>query len=387
MDFNETSEHGMLREAVRKIASDFGHGYFVEKARADERADELWRAVARGGFVGVNLPEEYGGGGMGLLELSIVGEELAAGGCPLLLLVVSPAICGSIIARHGTDEQKRHWLPKIAGAEDPGWKMAFAITEPDAGSNSHRISTVATRDGDEYRLRGTKYYISGVDEAEAMLVVARTGVDEASGRGKLSLFIVDTDAPGLERTVIPVEIVAPEKQYTLFFDDVRVPADRLVGAEHEGLRQVFAGLNPERIMGAAQGNGIGRYALEKASAYAVERQVWGVPIGTHQGVSHPLAIAKIELDLARLMTTKAAWLYDTGGDAGEAANMAKYASAEASLKALDQAIQTHGGNGMATEYGLATMWGIARLFRTAPVSREMVLNFVAQHSLGLPKSY
>ncbi|MGH9035239.1 MAG: acyl-CoA dehydrogenase family protein, partial [Acidimicrobiia bacterium] len=138
---------------------------------------------------------------------------------------------------------------------------------------------------------------------------------------------------------------------------------------------------------AALGNGIGRYALEKASAYAGERRVWGVPIGTHQGVAHPLAIAKIELDLARLMTLKAAWLYDTGGDAGEAANMAKYASAEASLKALDQAIQTHGGNGLATEYGLATMWGIARLFRTAPVSREMVLNFVAQHSLGLPKSY
>jgi alkylation response protein AidB-like acyl-CoA dehydrogenase len=387
MDFNETAEHGMLREAVRKIASDFGHGYFVEKAKADERATELWEAVARGGFMAVNLPEEYGGGGMGLLELSIVGEELAAGGCPLLLMVVSPAICGSIIARHGTEEQKRRWLPKIAGAEDPGWKMAFAITEPDAGSNSHRISTVATRDGDEYRLRGTKYYISGVDEAQAMLVVARTGLDEASGRGKLSLFIVDTDAPGLERTVIPVEIVAPEKQYTLFFDDVRVPADRLVGAEHEGLRQVFSGLNPERIMGAAQGNGIGRYALEKASAYALERQVWGVPIGMHQGLAHPLAIAKIELDLARLMTQKAAWLYDTGGDAGEAANMAKYASAEASLRALDQAIQTHGGNGMASEYGLATLWGLARLFRTAPVSREMVLNFVAQHSLGLPRSY
>jgi alkylation response protein AidB-like acyl-CoA dehydrogenase len=387
MDFNETSEHQMLREAVRKIASDFGHDYFVGKARANERAHELWDAVARGGFLGVNIPEEYGGGGMGLLELSMVGEELAAGGCPLLLMVVSPAICGSIIARHGTEEQKRQWLPKIAGAEDPSWKMAFAITEPDAGSNSHNISTVATRDGDEYRLRGTKYYISGVDEAGAMLVVARTGVDEGSGRGKLSLFIVDCDAPGLERTVIPVEIVAPEKQYTLFFDDVRVPAHRLVGAEHEGLRQVFSGLNPERIMGAAQGNGIGRYALEKASAYAVERQVWGVPIGMHQGLAHPLAMAKIELDLARLMTTKAAWLYDTGGDAGEAANMAKYASAEASLHALDQAIQTHGGNGFATEYGLATMWGIARLFRTAPVSREMVLNFIAQHSLGLPKSY
>jgi alkylation response protein AidB-like acyl-CoA dehydrogenase len=387
MDFTETAEHGMLRQAVRKIASDFGHDYFVEKARRDERADELWEALARAGFIGVNIPEEYGGGGMGLLELSMVGEELGAMGCPLLLMVVSPAICGSIIARHGREEQKRHWLPRIAGAGDPGWKMAFAITEPDAGSNSHRISTTATRDGDEYVLRGTKYYISGVDEAGAVLVVARTGTDEATGKAKLSLFVVDTDAPGLERTVIPVEIVAPEKQYTLFFDEVKVPAERLIGAEHEGLRQVFSGLNPERIMGSAQGNGIGRYALEKASAYAVERRVWDVPIGAHQGVAHPLAIAKIELDLARLMTTKAAWLYDTGADAGEAANMAKYAAAEASIKALDQAIQTHGGNGMATEYGLATLWGLARLFRTAPVSREMVLNFVAQHSLGLPKSY
>ena len=227
---------------------------------------ELWSAVARAGFIGVNIPEEYGGGGMGILELSIVGEELAAAGCPALLMVVSPAICGSVIAKHGTDEQKRTWLPKIAGAEDPSYKMAFAITEPDAGSNSHKISTTATRDGDEYILRGTKYYISGVDEAQQMLVVTRTGVDENSGRGKLSLFVVDTDAPGLEQTVIPMEILAPDKQYTLFFDEVRVPADRLIGAEHEGLRQVFTGLNPERVMGAAQGNGIARYALDKAAS-------------------------------------------------------------------------------------------------------------------------
>ncbi|HEV7865417.1 MAG TPA: acyl-CoA dehydrogenase, partial [Acidimicrobiia bacterium] len=311
MDFNETAEHGMLREAVRKIGLDFGHDYFVEKSKNDGRMTELWSAVARAGFIGVNIPEEYGGGGMGLLELSIVGEELAAAGCPALLMVVSPAICGSVIAKHGTEDQKRQWLPKIAGAEDPAWKMAFAITEPDAGSNSHKISTTATRDGDEYILRGTKYYISGVDEAATMLVVARTGIDEKSGRGKLSLFVVDTDAPGLERTVIPMEICAPDKQYTLFFDEVRVPADRLIGAEHEGLRQVFTGLNPERVMGAAQGNGIARYALDKASAYAVERQVWGVPIGMHQGLSHPLAIAKIEVEQARLMTQKAAWLYDT----------------------------------------------------------------------------
>jgi len=266
-------------------------------------------------------------------------------------------------------------------------KMAFAITEPDAGSNSHQLSTVATRRGDGYVLSGTKYYISVVDEADAILVVARTSVDEASGKGRLSLFIVPTDAPGLRRDVIPVQMVSPDRQYTLFFDEVVVPADSLLGEFDHGLRTVFAGLNPERIMIAAMGNGIARYALDKAARYAQERMVWGVPIGSHQGLSHPLAKAKIEADLAVLMTQKAAWLFDHDLDAGEAANVAKYAAAEAAIASLDQAIQVHGGNGLSSEYGLADMWFTARLLRTAPVSREMVLNFVAQHSLGLPRSY
>ncbi|HUY23137.1 MAG TPA: acyl-CoA dehydrogenase family protein [Acidimicrobiales bacterium] len=387
MDFNETDEQHMLREAVGGIASKYGHGYFAERARAGGRADELWDELAAGGFMGVNVPAEYGGGGMGIAELAIVLEELAANGCPLLLLVVSPAICATIVAAFGAQAQKQRWLPRFGSGE---LKMAFAITEPDAGSNSHNISTTATRDGDVYRLQGTKYYISGADESEAVLVVTRTGVDEGTGRAKLSLFVVDLDSPGLDKTLIPVEIVAPEKQFTLFFDNVEVPADRLLGTEGDGLRQVFVGLNPERIMTAAMANGIGRYALDKAAAYARERVVWGTPIARHQGISHPLAKAKIEVELARLMCQKAAWACDAGADAGiagEAANMAKYAAAEAALGALDQAIQTHGGNGMSSEFGLADMWGLARLMRTAPVSREMILNFVAQHSLQLPKSY
>jgi alkylation response protein AidB-like acyl-CoA dehydrogenase len=299
-------------------------------------------------------------------------------------MLVSPAICGTLLAKFGTEAQKQRWLPPMAAGEA---KMAFAITEPDAGSNSHRIATTARRDGDLWRLDGTKYYISGVDEAGAVIVVARTGTEDTTGRAKLSLFVVDTDAEGVEARHIPVEIAAPEKQFTLFFDNCQLDEDRLLGAEGEGLRQVFAGLNPERLMGAAISCGIGRYALDRAAAYAKDRSVWGRPIGTHQGVSHPLATAKIELELARLMLTKAAWCYDAGLDAGEAANMAKYAAAEAGLAALDQAIQTHGGNGLASEYGLADLWGTARLLRTAPVSREMILNFVAQHSLGLPKSY
>jgi alkylation response protein AidB-like acyl-CoA dehydrogenase len=384
VDFTETGEQQMLREAVSAIAAKYGHEYYSRCAREGRKTDDLWNELGAQGYLGVNVPESYGGGGMGIAELAIVLEELGAHGCPLLMMVVSPAICATIIGRFGTDEQKQRWLPGFATGE---LKMAFAITEPDAGSNSHNIATTATRDGEVYRLRGTKYYISGVDEAASVLVVVRTGTDEASGRGKLSLLVVDTDAARFERTVIPVEIVAPEKQFTLFFDDVEVPAANLVGTEGDGLRQVFLGLNPERIMSAALSNGIGRYALGKAAAYARERNVWGTPIGRHQGLAHPLAKSKIEVELARLMTQKAAWAYDAGKDAGEAANMAKYAAAEATLAALDQAIQVHGGNGMASEYGLADMWGAARLIRTAPVSREMILNFVAQHSLQLPKSY
>src|SRR5579862_5867632 len=248
----------MLREAVGQVASKYGHEYYAKCAREGIKSDELWDELGAQGFLGVNVPEEHGGGGMGIAELAIVLEELSTHGCPLLMMVVSPAICATIISRFGTDEQRKGWLPGFATGE---LKMAFAITEPDAGSNSHNIATSASRDGDVYRLQGTKYYISGADESDAVLVVTRTGTDEQSGRGKLSLFVVDLDSQGLEKTVIPVEIVAPEKQFTLFFDDVVVPADRLLGTEGDGLRQVFMGLNPERIMSAALANGVGRYAL------------------------------------------------------------------------------------------------------------------------------
>jgi alkylation response protein AidB-like acyl-CoA dehydrogenase len=384
MDFLESEEHALLRSSIRKIAGKYGHAYYAEQSRSGGKAEALWKELADAGFLGVNLPLEHGGGGMGIYELALVCEELAHLGAPFLLLIVSPAICGTIIARYGTPDQKAELLPGLATGSA---KMAFAITEPDAGSNSHDISTRAVRDGDDYRLTGTKYFISGYDESAHVLVVANTGPAAEGGRPQLSLFVVDVQAPGLSASRIPVEIQSPEKQFTLFFDNVRVPRDRLIGTEGSGLKQVFTGLVPERITGAALANGLGLYALEKASAYACERKVWSVPIGSHQGIAHPLAKAKIEVEQARLMTSKAAWLYDNGHDAAEPANMAKYAAAEAALAALDQAIQTHGGNGMATEFGLADLWGMARLLRTAPVSREMVLNYVAQHSLGLPRSY
>ncbi len=383
MSYVETEEQQMLRKQVSEIGRKYGQKYYGEKSRAGEPPKELWDEVARHGFIGVNTPEAYGGGGLGIYELQVVCEELAAAGCPLLLLLVSPAICATLIARFGTDAQKDHWLPKLASGE---MTMAFAITEPDAGSNSHRIATEGTQDRDDWLISGTKYYISGADDADAILVVARTGGAEG-GRGRLSLFIVDGDAPGLDKALIPMQIPGPDRQFTLFFDKVRVGSDRLLGNEGQGLSQVFVGLNPERILGAALANGAARFAIDAAARYAKEREVWGTPIATHQAIAHPMAQAKIEVELARLMTMKAAWLFDQGKDAGEAANMAKYAAAEACLSAIDNAIQVHGGNGMSEEYGIVLLWGMARTMRIAPVSREMILNFVAQHSLGLPKSY
>ena len=269
--------------------------------------------------------------------------------------------------------------------------MAFAITEPDAGSNSHKITTTARRDGGDWLLSGRKIYISGVDEADAVLVVSRIQ-DTETGRLEPALFAVPTGSPGFEYLPIEMDVVMPERQFLLFLDDVRLPADALIGHEGAALAQLFAGLNPERIMASALSIGTGRYALDKAVGYANARSVWGAPIGSHQGLSHPLAKAKIELELAKLMMQKAAGLYDSGNDTdspavGESANMAKYAAAEASIAAVDAAVQTHGGNGLASEYGLGTLLVSSRVSRIAPVSREMVLNFIAQFSLGLPKSY
>src|SRR5271166_1964311 len=323
--FVESEERQALRKSVAALVANYGQEYYLEKARAGEHTDELWNEAGKLGFIGVNLPEEYGGGGAGMYELSLVMEEMSAAGCGLLMMVVSPAINGTIIAKYGTDEQKNRWLSGIA---DGSTTMAFAITEPDAGSNSHNITTTARRDGGDWILRGRKIYISGVDQAQAVLVVGRT---EHAKTGKLrpALFIVPTDTPGFEYTPIEMELISPERQFSLFIDDVRLPADALVGSEDAAIAQLFAGLNPERIMGAASAVGTGRFAL----------------------------------------------------------NMAKYAAGEASVRAVDQAVQSLGGNGLTKEYGIAAAVTVSRLSRIAPVSREMVLNFVAQTSLGLPRSY
>ncbi|MFF9068013.1 acyl-CoA dehydrogenase family protein [Streptomyces sp. NPDC014891] len=372
----ESDELTALRAAVSALGHRHGPGF--------DRA-ELWAEAGKLGYLGVNLPEEYGGGGGGMAELSVVLEEAGAAGAPLLMMVVSPAICGTVIARFGTEEQKRAWLPGLA---DGSRTMAFGITEPDAGSNSHRITTTATRTEEGWVLNGRKVFVSGVDIADATLVVGRTS-DARTGSLKPCLFIVPRDTPGFRRQHIEMELDAHEKQFELTIDDVHLPADALVGDEDAGLLQLFAGLNPERIMTAAFAIGMGRYALAQAVRYAKERQVWKAPIGAHQAIAHPLAQAHIELELARLMMAKAAQLYDAGDDmgAGEAANMAKYAAAEACVKAVDQAVHTLGGNGLTKEFGLARLVTAARVARIAPVSREMILNYVSHQTLGLPKSY
>jgi alkylation response protein AidB-like acyl-CoA dehydrogenase len=390
--YTESDERRDLRQAVGALATDFGRDWFLARARSGDSTRELWDAAGKHGYLGVAVPEEYGGGGGGIGDLAAVCEELATAGCPLLMMIVSPAICATVIARFGTEEQKRHWLPRFA---DGTVTMAFSITEPDAGSNSHRITTTARKDGADWILDGQKTFISGVDHADAVLVVARTQ-DARTGHLKPCLFIVPTDAGGFTRQPIPMDIVSPERQFGLWFDDVRLPAAALIGDEDAGIQQLFAGLNPERIMAAAFATGIGRFAIGRATTYAKDRTVFEAPIGSHQAVAHPLAQAYVEIELARLMTQKAAAIYDAGstvdtgtgtGAAGEAANMAKYAAGEACCHAVDAAVQTHGGNGLASEYGLGGLLAVARTTRIAPVSREMILNFVAQHSLDLPKSY
>jgi alkylation response protein AidB-like acyl-CoA dehydrogenase len=382
-----SDEETAIRESIRKLCEGFGPRYARDCYEANEPPKALWAALGEAGFTGINVPQEWGGGDLGMVGLQTVIEEVAAAtGIGSLMMVVSSAIAGTVLAKHGTPEQNERWLRGIATGTT---RLAFAITEPDAGTNSHELRTELRRDGDRYLLRGQKYYISGVEDAHGILVIARQRRADGS-MGKHTLCIIDVDAAGLTRDEIPMPYLGPERQWTLYFDDIEVTADRLIGGEEAGMGVVFDGLNPERIAAAAVCNGLARRAMDKATAYAAERQVWGTPIGAHQGVAHPLAKAKIELELARLMTQKAAALVDAGvagAMVGETSNMAKYAAAEAVGHCVDAAIQTHGGNGLTIEYGVSDLWWMSRTLRIAPVSEQMVLNHVAQHTLGLPKSY
>jgi alkylation response protein AidB-like acyl-CoA dehydrogenase len=381
---NESDEERSLREAVAGIAGSFGPTYFQDQVETGGNCQELWQALGDKGYLGVHLPKAYGGGGLGLREMAIVVQETAIAGVPLLSMLFSPGVTGTILQRSAGEEQKARWLPGVASGAT---RLSFAITEPDAGANAHRIATTGRRDGDRWIVNGQKVYITGMESAEWVMVVCRTGKDQASGHGRLSVLMVKANSPGLTRTKIRTVMNQPDQSWQVFFDDVEVPAENLIGPEGRGLAVAFTGLNTERILTSSICTGIGRYALTKAVAYARERSVWGVPIGSHQAVAHPLAAAHIEIEAALLATERACRLYDTGAEVGELANIAKYLGAAAGLHALDAAINVHGGNGVALEYQLANYFWIVRMLNMGPVSKEMILNFIAEHSLGLPRSY
>ncbi len=380
----DSAEHRAMREAVGGIVAKFGPDYYQQQVDDGGHCAELWKTLGANGYLGVHLPERYGGGGLGLSELAIVVHEAAVAGCPMQSMLFSSGVTGTILDRSANEEQKARWLPGVASGD---MRLSFAITEPDAGSNAHRISTTARRDGDRYVLSGQKVFITGMESAQLVMVVARTTLDEASGRARLSVFMVERDSPGLSWTPIRTVMNQPDKSHQVFFDDVEVPAENLIGMENKGLAVAFTGLNTERILTSSLCTGIGRYAVRKAVSYANDRRVWNAPIGAHQAVAHPLAAAHIHLQAAELVTDRACALYDTGADVGELANMAKYLGASAGLEALDAAVAVHGGNGVTYEYQLAPYFWVVRMLNMGPVSKEMILNFVAEHSLGLPRSY
>jgi len=387
MAFERTPEEELIVQAIRELAaSPRGREHWRTCALRNEFPDRLWEALAEAGYLGLLVPTEHGGAGLGLTEMATVMEALGSEGMALLLMIVSTTMATIALARHGSPEQQRRYLPAMARGTT---RFCFAITEPNAGSNSFRIETLATRDGDGYRIRGQKYFISGVEQAQHCLLVTRTVAarDAADKRMGMSLFIVDTDAPGFTKQVQDTALNETEKQWTLFLDDVRVPRANLIGEEGAGHRYLFDLLNPERVVSAAIATGLGRYVLGRAVAYARERTVFATPIGAHQGLAHPMALAAAHLELAALMTRKAAWLFDHGQPGGAEANIAKMSAADAGLEACDVAIQVHGGNGFTREYEVVTYWPLLRLIKTAPVSREMILNFIGEHVLKLPRSY
>ncbi|WP_211284934.1 acyl-CoA dehydrogenase family protein [Mycobacterium palustre] len=336
-------EDRMLREAVFAISFDFGPAYHKKVNGEGSSPVELWNALGGRGFRRL-LPGEYGGAGQGLRQLTAVLEETTAAGYPLLRLLISPGIIGTIL------NVTPHRTKRTAGcAESPRRKCASRSGSPSRrGIDSHTSSTTARRDGDRYVVNGQKYYISGVDECDELLLVTKTGTDH-KGRGQLTLLMVDPHSPGLSMQPVDTALEEPEKQFTLFLDNVEVPADRLIGQEGRGLQAAFDGLHPEQILSAAVSIGTARYALDKAAAYAHTRTVWDGPIGAHQAIAHPLAEGKIKQESAGLLTQRAAALYDAGLPAGESSNIAKLAAAEAGVLCLDRAIQTHGGNGVARE--------------------------------------
>lgn len=390
MNFDLTEEQGMLAETARRVGEKFGLDYWRELDARKEFPAAIWQAICDAGLCGVAVPEEYGGSGLGMLDLAICVENLCAGGGGVTLsqmFMLNPIFGGVTLSRIANAQQKAEMLPRLVSGE---MMFAMALTEPNAGSNSLEIQTFATADGDGWRLNGQKIWITAVPQAHRMLVVARTKtLAESSGKTDgISLFLVDTSREGLTHQAIDKVGTRTLASSAVFFDDMRVEPGELVGTLHGGFRQLLDVLNTERIVTTAGLVGTSMAASRLAIDYAQERKVFaGKPIGSYQAIQFPLAEAHVQTECARLMNYKAAALHDAGRPYGSEANMGKWLAGHAAGQATDRAMQTMGGMGYSKEFHVERLWRDARLFRIAPVSEEMVLNFVAQHDLGMPRSY
>ncbi len=388
MDFELTEDQATIRKAVAELAGKFSDQYWLEKDAAHEFPAEFYDAFARGGWLGITTPEEFGGHGYGITEASLLLEEVSASGggmnaassMHLSIFGMHPVIV------HGSEELKRRNLPRIVNGD---LHVCFGVTEPEAGLDTTKITTFARRDGDDYVVNGRKVWISKAQESEKVLLLTRTTKFEDAKKKTdgLTLFFTELDRDHVD--IRPIDKMGRNavSSNELFIDELRIPVEDRVGEEGQGFKYILDGLNPERMLVAAEALGLGRAALRKAVQYGNEREVFGRPIGMNQGLQFPLADSLARLDAAELALRKATWLYDNGKPCGREANTAKYLCADAGFQAADRALQTHGGMGYSEEYHVSRYFREARLLRIAPLSQEMVLNYLGSHVLGLPRSY
>ena len=388
MDFDLNDDQQTIRAAVAELAGKFDDHYWMTKDRDHEFPQEFYDAFAEGGWLGITTPEEYGGSGFGITEACLLLEEVAASGAGMNgASSIHMSIFGMHpVILHGSAEMKAENLPRIVNGD---LHVCFGVTEPGAGLDTTRITTFAKRDGDRYIVNGRKVWISKAMESEKILLLTRTTKFEDSPRKTdgLTLFFTDLDRSKVEIRPIPKMGRNAVSSNELFIDGLEIPVEDRVGEEGEGFKYILDGLNPERCLIAAEALGIGRASLRAAVRYGIDREVFGRPIGMNQGIQFPLADSLAKLDAAELMLRKATWLYDRGLPCGREANTAKYLCAEAGFDAADRALQTHGGMGYSEEYHVARYFREARLTRIAPISQEMILNYLGSHVLGLPRSY
>jgi acyl-CoA dehydrogenase len=386
VDFSLSSEQLAIKEAVVKLCERFGPQYWLERDRRAEFPHDFHGAVAQAGWLGIAMPQAFGGSGLGITEASVMMQAIAESGAGFSgASAVHMNIFGlNPIVVFGTEAQKRRWLPPLIRGED---KACFAVTEPDAGLNTAKIRTFARREGDRYLLSGQKIWISTAQVANRMLILARTAPARDRPTDGLSLFYTDLDRKHVDVREIEKMGRSSVDSNMLFIDELPVPAQDRIGEEGRGFEYILHGLNPERILIAAEAVGLGRAALSRAVTYARERVVFDRPIGQNQAIQHPLAHCWMELEAASLMVLKAAALYDRGEACGPEANAAKYLAAEACFRACEQAMLTHGGMGYAKEYHIERFFREAMIPRLAPVSPQLILCFIAEKALGLPRSY